>query len=147
MSETEVIDTAEELKDLAPCYGTWDEDYNDCVKVCELRERCKSHTENAAKPRPPAPEPKVEEIEDIPELEPKEYLVECLKGRHDVMVKDTEKGFMVAARKDGKMAVKVMIVPSGKVLIDVIETGAKVQLPELESCRQVLNIAKALLLA
>lgn len=140
--ETEIIDSTQELKDLAPCFGSWDENFKECTERCELRERCKSHLEMAAKPAPPRP-PK-EEVEEIPELEPRDYLVECLKGRYEVLVKDTEKGFMIAGRKNGRMVVKVIIIPSGKVLVDVISTGAKLQLPELESCRQVLNISNAL---
>lgn len=149
MSDLEVIDMVGLVDKPGACFGQYDKSFNECANECQIRQKCKEKTKQAPKPVTPVEEAADglgDGVEEFAEMNPRDFLVESLKGRYEVMVKDTPKGYMVAGRRNGKMAVKVMIIPSGKVLIEVVENGAKLQLPALESPRQVLGIVKALLI-
>ncbi len=140
--QVEVVDPAE--NEMWPaCFGTYDEAFIECTKKCELRDRCKAHKNQV----PPKATPIEEEaaIEEFPEMEPKEYLVESLKGRYKVSVKKEGALEIYNCMKDGKPAVQVRVTASGRYLMRCPALGVVLQLDKLESVRQASQLFKALL--
>lgn len=146
MSEAEVVDAVDPVVDAAECFGEYDESYTDCTEVCEIRDMCKKQTKLAPKPAMPV-EPEETMVAEVEEMEPREYLVEVLKGRYKVRHGEKKgKGFMAQAFKDDELVVEVKITVSNKCLIKVLPTDVTVQLLDgLESCQQVMYIGKAFL--
>jgi hypothetical protein len=143
MSETEVVDPAENLKSWPECFGTWDENFQECTAICELRERCKTHKDKA--PTPPPPEPAEDVVEELPDMDPKDYLIECLKGRYDLETKKNKSVTILNCRKNGKPVIQIRVTATNRYLMRVPSKGIMLQMDVLETVRQASELFKALL--
>lgn len=145
MSEVEVVDPVAEGVDKEekwpPCFGEYDAVYEDCSKICLMRVQCKRHTQQAPKAAPPAPE--LDPIDELPEMSPHDFLVESLNAKFDV--NESVKGNLtvISCRKDGVPVAQIGYTKEGRYLFNTKQ--AKLELNELESTRQVLNLVNALL--
>lgn len=143
MSEAEVVDPAAGIdKEAAACFGEW-EDVPDCTGKCEISDRCKKQTKMA--PKPAGPPQALEPIHELPEMDPKDYLIQSMKGKYDteeVMNGATE---VIRCRRDGKLLAKVQIKETGRYHYLISTKKGKLQLSKLESVKQAHEIFKALL--
>jgi hypothetical protein len=137
MSEAKETD----LKDLAECYGEWDQKFKECTEDCTLGEQCRRATLAAQKPKPPAPA--LEAETELPEMDPVEFLLESIKGRYDIEAVKKAKATIYRVRKDTDRVARVTVVDNGMVQIET--RSAKLQLKALESVKQASEIFKALL--
>jgi len=148
MSDTEVLDPAggDIEKEAAACFGTWDPNFEECTSICEVRAQCKAQT--LAAPKPPAePAPKLssDDEDGLAGADPVEMLMSALKGRYDVET-TKEKGAVTVhscRHKDGKMAVLLRVTEDGRYLVRT--SKAVLQLEELETARQVVELFSAIM--
>jgi hypothetical protein len=147
MTETEVLDPADDSieREAAACFGTWGEDYKECTTVCEVRTQCKAQTQAAPKPQSePALELSKDEDDGLAGADPGEMLMTAMKGRYDVEEED-DGGVAVhrCRHEDGTLAVLIRVTVSGRYLIRT--NKAVLQLEELESARQAVELVRAIM--
>jgi len=142
--DVELQDAMDIEKEPGACFGTWDPKFDECTSRCRVSEKCRVNTQNAGKPAPAAPV--TEEAMELPEMDPYDYLVECLKGRFDVQSGEKNGVRRCRFRKDGKVVGHVTVLASGK--SQFVTTNSKLQLDEgMDSTKQAGQIAQAILMA
>jgi hypothetical protein len=141
MSEAEVVDPIADGVDKEekwpPCFGEWDSNYEDCTKICMMRVQCERHTKMAPTPAPVPPP--VEQVENLPEMSPHEFLIESLNGKFD-QVDEYKEGRKAKYNcyKNGAPVVQIQCLDDGRYFFRGAK--AKLELNELESTKQVLGI-------
>jgi len=132
-------------KNRGGCFGTFDDKFDDCTIKCMLAERCRKDTLSASRPA----EPSVSVDDSVPEfreMEPIDYLLECLKGRFDVDEVNRKDVRAFRFRKGKIVRGMVTILPSGRIQFKT--SDARLQIDSgLKSCKQASEIFKAILLA
>ena len=142
MTEARVVDPLASVDTvMVECFGEWDIGFRECTVVCEVRVMCEKQTKAAPTLAPSAPA--LEGVEELPEMDPKEFLIEMLKGRYDLETSTTDGVMSIRCRKDGRGRVSIKITEAGRYYFQT--QGVKCQLEKLESVRQASYIFKAIL--
>lgn len=129
------------------CYGYYVARHKACsvcgiVKFCETATRKKTQKSVPPPTPPPQPEPQPEPVEDIPQVSPFDYLIESIKGRHDVIFTSGEKYDTYDVELNGKLAARIYHAKDGR--IRLMRPGGNQVFPELKSISDAEKVLKFL---
>ena len=133
-------------KEVGSCFGTWDPRFEECASKCTVAEKCRKALKDAGKPKPVEEIPKqtVEPAEEIPDMDPFQFLLFRLSGKYKQQAaeKDGEKRFRFM---DGKrIHARIVVAKTGKMLIETDDV--KIQLNKgCETTEQVSFMFRAFL--
>jgi hypothetical protein len=139
MSEVENVVSQE----MGRCFGQYDAKDSACVSMCAISKRCKKDKEAQLKP---ATEIIKEDTEEIQEMNPVDYFLECLKGRFDVKEAYTDLMTAFQFSKNGKVLGTIKILKDDSVLLKA-KNAQLILNNGFQSCKQANEIFHSVLLA
>ena len=142
MSDIEVQDMMGKLPE-GSCWGSWSVSDRACAK-CVIMAPCSDATKKRqsgdAGVGPTRPAPSKDIVDDIPESDPLEYMLELLAGKYDQST-TTKDGIGTAHyfSENGKTVMTVAIGPTGIVKVTSAKGGGVVGLDSIDKVEKVLD--------
>lgn len=141
MSEIEVQDMMGKL-DEGSCWGNWmvsEPACCKCVIMAQCSEATKKRQSGAAALGPKAIPQSDETVDDLPETEPLDYMLNILAGKYDRITKKNKGATAEYFNVNGKTKIMVVIGPTGIVKVKTSKGGGVVELESIEKVEKVLK--------